>query len=516
MDKSFLLSQYQILKRILKENARTRTHQSFDLGHLLYEDDLDLIHLHLSENIPVFDYESYMLHLKRLVDMPTSADDVILAGKNVISPKRASFLYQFKKEVYPLTADYYKNFFKPTMKKLSAAILHSPKGSKGTFYMLDETLMSEVYGIQKGELMSLMLDRISYFDKKNVFPKKGDMAHIGKSHYQKTHAYLEMLKRYGHQISLLIVRADLLEDVLHLYAQKERRHTSIKEICPNLKVVAYLEGCPYLERQNIDIFLTEDIQTTDFFLEPHELLGIQASSMEKGIVMVEDAGEIFYSFIHESDLHANGLPKNDHVRLHYGEIKLGESYLPLVSNVSGFLMHQNYKIFKVESLAPFKMRFVRDSRILNHFNERLSTAQMDASVNKINLRKESYGFSIRKYLVGDNTYTTQMHWLFEIDTNVKNVQQALFQSVASTLHTELMLMNAQFKDGVASNKVPTPKITFVSVGAFSLYVPEMDWIRIDLSDSAEIVEKILSATTEKVSVLPVDQYSSNLSIENFE
>lgn len=516
MDEQFIFSQYQVLKKLLNENKNTRLSQSLDLSYLTHEDDLEMIHLQMCENIPVFDYEGYMLYLKRLLDMPTMDNETVLAGKNVIAAERAFGLYRYKDHVYPVTKNYYKNYFQQVFKYLRGGIDNLPSLKKGTFYLLDDATLTRFHDLQIGELTSLMSSKWSYFQRKKSFPVEGDMKNIGKSHYQKVHGYLELLKKYGQELSLMVARPEMLEDVFQLIVSKERRDVRIKEICPHLKVVVFYEGATDLQRQNLERFLDEDIIIIDLFLEPHELVGMQVSRLDQGVVTIHDAGEIFYSFVHENDLKSDGRPKENHTRLHYGELQLGENYLPLVSNLSGFMMHQSYKIFKVESLSPFKMRFIRDSRILDHFGEHISTSQVDLCVNKVNRMKASYGLSVRKYMIGGNTYSGEMNWLFEIDANVKNVQQELFKNVANTLHTEMMIANSQYKEGVIKGKIPLPTVTFVSVGSFSLVMPMIDLARIDLTDNAELVEKLKDSLDEKISLKPNDQFSSHLSVEDFE
>lgn len=517
MDKNFLLGQMENLEKILQTNKNCRLFQHFEIDHLVYEDDLELIHLQLTDNIPAFTQENYLAYLKRLAQIPNAHDETILAGKNFISCKKAAKIASTTHGKYPLSTTIFNAIEELEESLINGSIEGLPKITGKVFHIFEDMNIDKPYGIESGDIQALLLENKSFFKRKNFIPHLNEMNDIGKSRYQILHGFIDQIEKHGQEIELIISKPQTLTDLALILSQRRGGAVKLADICPNLKVYAHHGGPINTYKAEIEKFLSgSKVHQIEIIMEPSGFIGRQLDATQNKAIKLSNSSGAFYSFVHESELETTGITSQGHTRLHSGEIKADEEYLVLVSNDAGILMHNTKKIYKVVSTAPLTIQYTRSARKLDHFGEGINTGDMEKLIQKVNSMEGSYGFIIREYMLGDDTNSHKSRWLFEINRPLQAVQKSLLQAVTNTIHTEMMMISESYKNAITQGDCPLPEITFIPMGTFSTYTANGVTQYIETDDTAHTINKLINTVNDKMTLSPEKQLGATLTTENFD
>lgn len=484
------------LKKVLKAIKGSKLSTSLDIEVLSHERDLDILYSEYCELVPVQSALGYTNYLRAISGNPRENPYELFTHQNLaLSGIPDVAVTAGEDSAFPLTKQAMKASFSLEQLIFEGKIENLPKVKGSLFHIFEspeEFLIGSEHTIAAGEFRALRLNYLNFFQRRKFLPHLDKMKAVGKSKYQRIHAFLDQLEKHGEHIEVLMARPQVVNDLALYLAQREGKFIPLKELCPHLKVLLHYDEriAPY--KKNLDHFFQGlNIDYIKMMLHPSGIMGIQSRAKEKGRMTFYNDMGAFYEFIPEDDMRPDGSLMRYHRRFHTGQLEINQSYLLIVSNDSGLLGYNSGLIFTVNNTAPLQLTFKRMSETLNVFEERLSLDLLEDLVYSANENLSSHGFNIREYMVGDDIDNHKSHWVFELSCTLDGIQDQYLQSVANQLHNEMSLKNRYYKDAIRTRRMKSPEITFLPLGSISDVDTDSVLHHIDLSEDAERVRRII-------------------------
>lgn len=505
MAEGFIDSQKKVFMNILKGTQKSALFNYLNLQSALFESDWVRMYEEFTESVPIGNITSFFNMLRALTG-DIRADDVhILSYPKIIHnniPVQAALLAG---EVFPVNKDILSNSFLVEEKLQKGEIAGVNAIKNKVLHIFDDVHSNDTYDILAASFHTL---RYSYAPKnmrKKLLPDLLDFQGVGASRYQKIHAFIMLLEKYGKEIEAICVRPQIFSEIALVLAQREGRYIPIHELCPNLKLfLHYGENiAPY--KQSIFEFLKgSSCQRMQIIAHPSGLLAYQDNLYEKGVLTLTGEEGVFYEFIPVTDLKEDGSLKKHFRRKHAGQVKVGYSYVLAVSNTAGLLGYNTEEIVEIHSLEPFKVIYKGKSENLDYFGEKIQPFMLEHLIEELNKYFTNYNFYIREYLISDHVENNKSYWLFELSSDVQMLSDEYLQSAANSIHNEMSLQNNSYRQAILHGSMQPPEIYFLPVGAISNQRTETHIKHVDFDEGAKLVQDILKSGVAYKKFLPVD------------
>lgn len=464
---------------------------------LHHEKNLDILYSEFCEVVPVQSALGYTNYLRAVSGEARGNAYNIYAHKDLVLKGVPEYAVGADTgSAFPLTKNAIKSSFLIENKILKGLVKGVRKVKGSIFHVFEspeEFLVGSKYTVSGGEFRALRLNTLGYFEKRKFLPHLEKMKSVGKSKYQRIHAFLDQLEKHGKDVEVLMARPQAINDIALYLAQREGKFISIKDLCPNLKVFLHYDEriAPY--RKNLDEFFKGlDISYLKMMIHPCGFMALQSSVKKKSVMDVYTDMGTFYEFIPEEDVRPDGSLMRYHRRFHAGQIREGEVYLLIVSNTSGLLGYNTGMMFTVNNANTLQLSFKRMSESLNAFDERISLDLLEDLIYSANENLSLHGFNIREYMIGDDIDRQKSYWVFELSRPLDGIQDQYLQSVANQIHNEMSLNNKFYKEAIKQGKMNLPDITFLPLGSISDVDTASVITHMDLSEDAERVRHIIN------------------------
>ena len=501
------ISSLLMLKKIVRNMRGSKLSRSLGINVLEGERNLPLLYSEFCEMVPVQSALGYTNYLRAIAGKPKLNPYELFTEKGLLTSSAPDVAVNSGEDsAFPLSKEGLIKSFHIEDLLFSGKMTGIPKIKGKLFHVFEspeEFLIGSEHTIAAGEFRALRMRFMRGKYKNKCLPKLSDMRNVGKSKYQRIHAFLDALEQVGDKVEVLMARPQVVNDIALFLAQREGKVMPFKDLCPNLKVFLHYDEriAPY--RKNLDdFFVGLDISYLKMMLHPSGLMALQHNVSKKGSMDVFDAMGTFYEFVPEEDIRADGTLMRYYRRYHAGQITAGKGYLVVVSNTSGLLGYNTGLIFTVDSVDPLRMTFKRMSETLNAYDERISLDVLEDLIFSANQNLETHSFNIREYMIGDDVDENKSYWVFEISRPLDGIQDQYLQSVANQLHNDMMMKNKNYRQAIQSGRMNVPEITFLPIGSISDVDMRSVIDHMDFSEDAERVVRILKRARQKRTFIP--------------
>lgn len=505
MSLSFIESQQSILLKVLKETEKSALFNHLNLQSAMLESSWQIVYDEFIESVPLGNITSFLNTLRAITGDIRAADVHILGYPKIIHstlPVQAALIAN---DVFPVNKDILSSSFLIEDKLQKGEVIGIDPIKGKMLHIYDDVHTNDNYDILAASFHTLRYAYAPKSMRKKLLPNLIDFQGVGASRYQKIHAFIMLLEKYGSEIEVIFVRPQIFSEIALVLAQREGRYVPIKELCPNLKLcVHYGENiAPY--KQSIFEFLKgASCQRMQIIAHPSGLLAYQENLYDKNILTLTGDEGVFYEFIPVSDLKEDGSLKKHFRRKHAGQVKAGHSYVLAVSNTAGLLGYNTEEIVEIYSTEPFKVVYKGRSENLDYFGEKIQPFMLEHLIEELNKYFTNYNFYIREYLISDHVEVHKSYWLFELSSDVQMLNDEYLQSAANSIHNEMSLQNNFYRQAMLDGSMQPPEIYFLPVGAISNQRTETHIKHVDFDEGAKLVQDILKSGVTYKKFIPRD------------
>jgi hypothetical protein len=490
MFKSFSMQQENHLRQILRTNSGSSFYTHLGINNLHKERDFPLLYQDFCAKVPVFDAASLRTVLSRMLGERLDELGSAFLRDNFTCSQPLAGLIEQKDGVVPLAKSTLKQLIKQDERFWKDACYNFKK-IKGRILEIHED--PAIVGAAS-PLSQLIAQNRGNFGKKRFADAECKLEGIGRSRYQRLHAYIDFLVEQGSEIEVISSAPRTLAELGLLMSQRERRKVELHEICPNLKLFVHRDGSVRPYRRELMQLMGH---LPNLEMREYSMLGPGAMSWQDDInlrnrLLVRPDVPIFYEFISLEHVLPDGRLARTHKRLHAGQVQEGHDYLLLVTTHAGLLAYNTGEVVRIVEKEPLRWMRRRKFARLNHFHEALPLDMVDDLVAEFNEALNAHNFLIREYLLGNNTLTHQPTHVFELSIPLAKAPKDLLQSMVNRFHTELALNIPEYKQAFNGVDIKPPQITFVPLGTFASMPREFGYRPFDQSPDASQVKAILS------------------------
>ena len=491
------------LKSILKSMKGSQLFDHWHLNFVLEEDNPQMMYDAFQDAVPVQNHVSFMNTLRAITGNPRANEATLLSQLNLLTAQHSVRLVRGSEGLFPVSVQAIKNSLFVEKRILSGDVPGIPSVKGKLFHIFEKAHTEEHHGMTVYDMRALRVAALPWFMKHRVAPALTDIAPVGKSKYQRLHAFIDQLEHYGHEIDVLMVRPQVLNDIALFLSQREGRHVLLKKLCPHLRVLVHYGErlAPY--RKNLEAFLEGlSLKYVKLMLEPSGLIAFQSDGNRRGALTLYDDMGVFYEFVPEADLKSDGSFKRHYRRLHQGQVITGESYCLVVSNSSGLLGYNTGLVMTIVQNEPLRVAFKRMGETIDLFGENISLDVLEDLIYRANDYLAGHQFNIREYMIGDDIENKAAHWVFELSCPLDGISDSHLQSVSNMLHNEMSLKNRYYRDVISSGQMPLPHMTFLPLGTISTMEMRSVLAHMDLTEDAARVVRILAHARDKRTFRP--------------
>lgn len=334
--------------------------------------------------------------------------------------------------------------------------------------------------------------------KRDALPKPASLPKGG-SRWQWFNAMQDVLKAHGREIEVLVTNPRTLIDFGLYVSQQAGQFLPLRELLPNLKVLALNHYDLGLQRTELGYLLhgLPQLRWVQWMYNP---TGFQAwqddINIRQRLTMMADGG-VFYEFVPIEDIDAAGRFARTYRRYHAGLLELGREYCVAVTNMGGLLGVSTGLVVKVVSVDPLQILAKGPVVRLNGLGEGLREDSLLEALANINSALTGQGVFIREALLGHNVAERQPMWVLEVSRPLGEVQDPVLDSIAKRLHAELDLRAAGYRTAYRGAAFKPPKVHFVPMGTFAAaFTTTPEFSQFDHSPDAALCRKVLAAGWE--------------------
>ncbi|MEC9290932.1 MAG: GH3 auxin-responsive promoter family protein [Pseudomonadota bacterium] len=493
---NFSRHQDKTLKDILKKGSKSRLFDRLGIGQLYLEADEDILWQIFSSEVPIFEPRIYVDYCAQLSDWTPDYESVF-AMRNSINEDRVQYLAKFQNGVVPYSKKQFKLIQQAFLKNVQAIQKqHNLKGK--AFHVFDYEKVESRYGLKISNLSSLLHSSLSSRLNRKIAPSFSSIEQVGKSHYQKLHAFLDQIELVKDDVELLIVSPRTLSDLAMLLSQRLSRSVTIRDLCPNVKVICYCydESLPY-RKVLAEFFEGQEVIRISMFVHETGMIEAPESLGNGDELHLSDEVGYHYSFIREDALKNSSSPMRRAEILRYDELIEGVSYLTLLNSISGAVQYNSLQVltFKDEHKALFEPK--RTTGILDPKVPFLTEDITNQAMHKLNQSLDNYGFYVREYMVGFNVLTRQVEWALELNRSLDNIPKDALEHISYLLHTEIAFLSEEYKLYYKDHFVKQPLMAFIPLGTFSSLPERFTFSHLDSTEKNVMIKAVLDLAWQK-------------------
>lgn len=321
----------------------------------------------------------------------------------------------------------------------------------------------------------------------------------GGSRWQWFNAMQDVLKANGKGVDVLVTNPRTLIDFGLYVSQQAGQFVPLRDLLPNLKVLALNHYDIGLQRTELG-YLLHGLPQVRWIQWLYMPAGIQAWQDDVNIrqrMTLQMDGQMFYEFVPVDDIDASGRFARNYRRFYVNQIEAGQEYCLIISSLSGLLGVSTGMIVRVMSTDP--LQFIAKGPVvrLNGLGESIREDALIEALGNINSALSGQGLFIREALLGHHVSERQPMWVLEVSRPLGELPPAVLDSVAKRLHAEMELRAAGYRSGFRSAAFRPAKIYFVPMGTFAAaFTSTPDFSQFDHSVDASLCRKVLAAAWE--------------------
>lgn len=321
----------------------------------------------------------------------------------------------------------------------------------------------------------------------------------GGSRWQWFNAMQDVLKANGKDVDVLVCNPRTLIDFGLYVSQQAGRFVALREMLPNLKVLALNHYDIGLQRTELG-YLLHGLPQVRWIQWMYNPLGLQAWQEDVNIrqrLTMRMDGQMFYEFVPVQDIDAAGRFARSYRRFYAGQLEPGQEYCVIVNSLSGLLGVSTGMVVRVMSVDPLQVVAKGPVVRLNGLGEGVREDALLEALANINSALNGQGLFVREALLGHHIADRQPMWVLEVSRPLNELAPAVLESVAKRLHAELDLRAEGYRSSYRSAAFRPPQVFFVPMGTFAAAfasVPEFS--QFDHSPDASLCRKVLAAAWE--------------------
>lgn len=493
--------QQAVLRKILRAQAESSLFAQLGLKRLVGFKEFEPLYQGFCRAVPVQGPKIFMDSLAKMLPQSNLQPLQVLQNANLLMKGRPMAACSWRGVSLPVTKHALRDHVRVErlVKKNLAAQGVSLHGGE-IFYLFEQ---EEVRRRGGGEELPVPLrgwhemceGQRWFWEKNSIKPDCGGLPQGG-SRWQWFNAMLDQFKAYGKQVEILVTHPKTLIDFCLYVSQQNGRFVPLRELVPNLKVLALNHFDISIQRTEMGYLLAglPNVRWMQWLYNP---AGVQAWQGDINIrqrmeVLVD--GQTFYEFIPLEDMDAMGRLVRGYSRFHAGQVEIGREYHVVVSTLSGLLGVSTGMIMKVMSTEPLQLIAKGPNVLLHGLNENLREDAVVEALGNINSALAGHGVFVRDALFGHVVADRQPVWVLEVSRPLAELNNGILESMAKRLHAELDLRCEPYRKSYRAAFFKAPKVSFVPMGTFAAaFTTVQEFTQFDHSPDAAVCKRVLAA-----------------------
>ncbi|TKW61278.1 MAG: GH3 auxin-responsive promoter family protein [Blastochloris viridis] len=504
-----IASQQAALRGLLKAGVGCSLFNQLGLGRLGSFKDFDILYQGFCRAVPVQGPRVFMDSLAKMLPQQGLAPLQVLQSPNLVSKGKPLAATLWRGTTLPVSSAATRDHL--AVEEIQRKrLLQQGVQVKGSFFYLFEQEASKLEASVgqplpvplRGwhELVEMEGSKASFlpWKKRHALPQYSALPRGG-SRWQWFNAMQDVLKAHGKDVDVLVSNPRTLIDFCLYVSQQSGRFVALREMVPNLKVLALNHYDLGLQRTELGYLLhgLPHVRWTQWMYQP---TGIQAWQDDVNIrqrLTLQTDGQMFYEFVPVEDIDPEGRFARSYRRLYAGQVEAGHEYCLIVSNLSGLLGVSTGLIVRVMNTEPLQIVAKGPVVKLNGLGEALREEALLESLSNINSALNGQGVFVRDALMGHVIAERQPFWVLEVSRPLAELPGPVMDSIAKRLHSELDLRSAGYRSAYRAAAFRPPQVHFVPMGTFAAaFTTSPDFSQFDHSPDAALCKRVLNAAWE--------------------
>lgn len=497
--------QQDLLRKILKAGVGCSLFNQLGLGRLGSFKDFDILYQGFCRAVPVQGPRIFMESLAKMLPQQGLAPLQVLQSPNLLVRGRPSAAVAWRNTPMPVNQGLLRDHVK-VEEWLRDKLNAQGVGVKGSLFYLFEQETSKVdAGVGQPLPVPLkgwheLLETVPgwFWKKRKALPYAASLPRGG-SRWQWFNAMQDVLKAHGKDVDVLITNPRTLIDFGLYVSQQAGQFVPLKELLPNLKVLALNHYEIGLQRTELGYLLhgLPQLRWIQWVYQPTGLQMWQDDINIRQRLTFQLESNVFYEFVPVEDIDAAGRFARTYRRFYAGQLELGKEYCVVVNNSAGLLGVSTGMLVKVLNLEPLQVLAKGPVVRLNGLGEGLREDALLEALANINSALVGQGVFVREALLGHNVQERQPVWVLEVSRPLAELNDAVLDSIAKRMHAELDLRAPYYRSAYRAAAFKPPKVHFVPMGTFAAaFTTTPDFSQFDHSPDAALCKRVLSAAWE--------------------
>jgi hypothetical protein len=342
------------------------------------------------------------------------------------------------------------------------------------------------------EFMGVLPRKVMAYPSPQTMPRGG-------SRWQWFNAMQDVMRANGAQIDVLVASPRTLIDFGLYVSQQAGRFVPLRELLPNLQVLALNHYDISLQRTELFYLLQgmPHVRWVQWLYQPTGLQAWQGDMNIRQRLELKTDGQAFYEFIPVEDIDPSGRFTRAYRRFHVGQVEVGKEYCLAVSTLSGLLGVSTGQVVKVMTTDPLQVIARGPVVQLNGLGEGLREDAILEAIGNINSALNGQGVFVREALFGHIMNERTPFWVVELSRPLSELPDAVLESIARRMHTELDLRSEKYRMAYRMAHFGPPQVHFVPMGSFAAaFTHAPEFTQFDHSPDASLCKRILAAAWE--------------------
>lgn len=518
-----IAAQQGLLRRLLKAHAGCSLFTQLGLSRLGSFKDFDLLYQGFCRAVPVQGPKVFMDSLSKMLPQSGLAPLQVLQSQNLLLKGKPMAACAWRGVPLPVAMPALKDHLAAEA-TLCQRLREQGLPLKGVFFYLSEHESQkeesggvplpvplrgwhELLGLTRsgdisGGLMGKVIKVLSFLGilrpQVVAFPQPGTMPRSG-SRWQWFNAMQDVMKAHGPKIEVLVASPRTLLDFGLYVSQQAGRFVPLRELLPNLQVLALNHFDIGLQRTEL-FYLLQGLSHVRWVQWIYQPTGFQAWQGDMNIrqrLDLQTDGQTFYEFVPVEDIDAAGRFARTYRRFYAAQLELGKEYGITISSLSGLLGVSTGMVVKVVGLNPLQIIAKGPVVQLNGLGEGLREDAILEALGNINSALNGQNVFVREALFGHKVAQRTPTWVIELSRPLAEIPDAVLESIARRLHTELDLRCEKYRISYRMAHFGPPQVHFVPMGTFAAtFTHAPDFTQFDHTPDAALCQRVLAAAWE--------------------
>ncbi len=508
---STVVSQQALLRSLLKAGVGCSLFNQLGLGRLGSFKDFDILYQGFCRAVPVQGPRVFMDSLAKMLPQQGLAPLQVLQSPGLVTKGKPYAATLWRGTPLPVSMAALQDHL-AVENALRAKLMAQGVHVRGKiFYLFEQETSKLEAGVGQPLPVPLRgwhdlvesasgkgLEALMPWKRRQALPSYASLPRGG-SRWQWFNAMQDVLKANGKDVDVLVSNPRTLIDFGLYVSQQAGRFVPLKEMLPNLKVLALNHYDIGLQRTELG-YLLHGLPQVRWIQWLYMPCGMQAWQDDVNIrqrLTMQMDGQMFYEFIPVDDIDAAGRFARSYRRFYAGQLEPGQEYCVAVSSGAGLLGISTGMVVRVMSVDPLQIVAKGPVIRLNGLGEGVREDSLLEALANINSALAGQGVFVREALLGHYVSDRQPMWVLEVSRPLNELPPAVLDSIAKRLHAELDLRSAGYRSSFRSAAFRPPKIYFVPMGTFAAaFTSTPDFSQFDHSADAALCRKVLAAAWE--------------------